>query len=63
MTITTPTTDRAQKLKDAGIQLLAPGPHSVREVAAVLGLTISSFPGVMYGNLHYGGPKWKSLKI
>ena len=37
--------------------LLSPYPP-IREVARVLGLLISSFPGVMYGPLHY---RWTEM--
>ena len=43
----------AQKLNDAYLQLQIPCTHALREVAPVLGLMTSSFPGVMYGPLHY----------
>ena len=43
----------AQKLNDACLQLLKPCTHALTEVATVLTLMTSSFPGVMYGLLHY----------
>ena len=46
------TPERAQKLKDACENLLATASPSIRDVAHVLGLLTSSFPGVMYGPLH-----------
>ena len=46
------TPERAQKLKDACENLLATASPSIRDVAHVLGLMTSSFPGVMYGPLH-----------
>ena len=47
------TPDKANKLKTAVNCLLSREQWSVREVAQVLGRTISSFPGVMYGPLHF----------
>ena len=47
------TPDRALKLKDACENLLAIVSPSIRDVAQVLGLMTSSFPGVMYGPLHH----------
>lgn len=47
------TPDRALKLKDACENLLATVSPSIRDVAQVLGLMTSSFPGVMYGPLHH----------
>ena len=46
------TPERALKLKDACEHLLATAFPSIRDVAQVLGLMTSSFPGVMYGPLH-----------
>lgn len=46
------TPERAKKLKDACANLLATASPSIRDVAHVLGLMTSSFPGVMYGPLH-----------
>ena len=46
------TPERAQKLKDACENLPATASPSIRDVAHVLGLMTSSFPGVMYGPLH-----------
>ena len=48
------TPERALKLKDACEHLLATAfPASIRDVAQVLGLMTSSFPGVMYSPLHH----------
>jgi hypothetical protein len=47
------TPDKANKLKTAVNCLLSREQCSVREVAQVLGRIISSFPGVMYGPLHF----------
>ena len=47
------TPKRINKLMDACENLLATVSPSVREVARVLGLVTSSFPGVMYGPLCY----------
>ena len=46
------TPERAEKLKDACENLLTAASPSIRDVAHVLGLMTSSFPGVMYGPLH-----------
>lgn len=47
------TQERALKLKEACENLLATNSPCIRTVAQVLGLITSSFPGVMYGPLHY----------
>ena len=47
------TPEKACKLKQATTQLLRASNPSIREVAIVLGLIVSSFPGVMYRPLHY----------
>ena len=47
------TQERALKLKEACENLLATTSPCIRTVAQVLGLMTSSFPGVMYGLLHY----------
>ena len=52
MTITL-TAYGAQTLNNACLQLSKPCTLALREVAAVLGLMNSSFPGVMYGPVHY----------
>ena len=52
------TPERAQKLVEACCKLQN-NPHAtIREVGQVLGLMTSSFPGVMFGPLHY-----KSLEM
>ena len=48
-----PTPDKALKLKQAATDLLNCRNPTIREVAKVLGLIVSSFPGVAYGPLHY----------
>ena len=52
MTITL-TCEKAAKIKDACQTLMNSSKPLIREVARVLGLLTSSFPGVMYGPLHY----------
>ena len=47
------TPERALKLKNACEHLLATASPCIRDVAQVLGLMTSSFPGVMYGPLHH----------
>ncbi len=47
------TSEKAKKLKSAVSCLLSCETPSIREVAQVLGLIISIFPGVMYGPLHF----------
>lgn len=47
------TPERALKLKNACKNLLAAASPCIRDVAQVLGLMASSFPGVMYGPLHH----------
>ena len=47
------TPERALKLKEACENLLATASPCIRNVAQVLGLMSSSFPGVMYGPLHH----------
>ena len=47
------TPERALKLKNARQNLLAAASPCIRDVAQVLGLMASSFPGVMYGPLHH----------
>ena len=52
------TPERALKLEDACENLLAAASPSIRDVAQVLGLMASGFPGVMYGPLHHKFLKW-----
>ena len=52
MTIT-PTPEKALKVKEAYATLLGQGPTTIRQVACVIGKIISSFPGVMHGQLYY----------
>ena len=48
-----PTLDKANKLKTVVTHILSCKRVSIREVAQVVGLIISSFPGVMYDPLHF----------
>lgn len=52
MTITL-TPEKALKVKEACATLLGQGLPTIRQVACVIGKIISSFPGVMYGQLYY----------
>ena len=52
MTITL-TPEKALKVKEACCTLLGQGLPTIRQVAFVIGKIISSFPGVMYGQLYY----------
>jgi hypothetical protein len=47
------TPEKTHKLKPAVNNLLACKQPIIREVGKVVGLIISSFPGVMYGPLHF----------
>ena len=47
------TPEKALKLKQAAMDLFNCKNPTIREVAKVLGLIVSSFPGVAYGPLHY----------
>ena len=47
------TPEKALKLKQAATDLFNCKNPTIREVAKVLGLIVSSFPGVAYGPLHY----------
>ena len=47
------TPEKALKLKQAATDLFNCKNATIREVAKVLGLIVSSFPGVAYGPLHY----------
>ena len=47
------TPERALKLKTARLENLEATTPLIRDVARLLGLMTSSFPGVMYGALHY----------
>ena len=47
------TPERALKLKTACLETLEAATPHIRDVARLLGLMTSSFPGVMYGALHY----------
>jgi len=52
MTITL-TPEKALKVKDPCATLLGQGLPTIRQVACLIGKIISSFPGVMYGQLYY----------
>ena len=52
MTITL-TPEKALKVKEACATLLGQGLPTIRQVVCVIRKLISSFPGVMYGQLHY----------
>jgi len=52
MTITL-TPEKALKVKEACATLLGQGRPTIQQVACVIGRMISSFPGVMYGQLYY----------
>ena len=59
------TPEKAEKLKLAVTRLLSCGMSLIREVARVIGLIISTFPGVMYGPLYFRiteGEKAQGLK-
>ena len=45
--------EKATKAKDMCLQLFSSTFPSLQELAEVIGLIVSSFPGVMYGPLHY----------
>ena len=47
------TTVKADKVKSAINALLEPAKPKIRQVASVVGLMVSSFPGVRYGPLYY----------
>ena len=47
------TPERALKLKTARLENLEATTTLIRDVARLLGLMTSSFPGIMYGALHY----------
>ena len=52
MTITL-TPEKVLKVKEACATLLGQGHATIRQVACVIGKIISSFPGVMHGQLYY----------
>ena len=52
MTIRLPTA-KAAYVKKACVNLLDKGKITVRELAHVIGLLVSSLPGVQFGELHY----------
>ena len=47
------TAERNDAIKQASCELLAKQNPVIRDVVKVIGLMVSSFPGVMYGPLHY----------
>ena len=47
------THEKAQKIKEACEKLLQSPQPTIREVARVIGMLTASFPGVMFGPLHY----------
>ena len=47
------TIEKKQKIKNACTALQERSKYTIREVASVLGLLVSSFPDVMYGPLYY----------
>ena len=47
------TPEKAKKLKEAVMHLLSCSKPLIQEVAQVIGLIISTFPGVMYGPLYF----------
>lgn len=57
------TPEKALKLKQAATDLFNCKNPTIREVAKVLGLIVSSFPGVAYGPLHYRYLKPQLLKL
>ena len=59
------TPEKAKKLKGVVTRLLKCNRPIIREVAQVIGLIISTFPGVMYGPLHFRtteGEKAQAIK-
>ena len=48
-----PTPEKAKKLKGAVTRLLSCNRPLIREVAQIIGLIISTFPGAMYGPLYF----------
>ena len=47
------TNEKAKKIKEACEKLLQSPQPTIREVARVIGMLTASFPGVMFGPLHY----------
>ena len=52
MTVT-PTEDKAQRIRSVCATLLQTQMPTVRQVAEVIGILVSNFPGAQYGPLHY----------
>ena len=52
------TPEKASNVKNASQRVLLSPCPPIREVAQVLGLLTSSFPGIMYGPLHY---RWTEM--
>ena len=47
------TLDKAERLKTSCVAVLTSTQFSIREIAQVIGYMVASFPGVMFGQLHY----------
>ena len=47
------TGEKAQKIKEACHKLLQPPQPTIQEVVRIIGMLTASFPGVMFGPLHY----------
>ena len=52
MTVT-PTEDKAQRIRSVCATLLQTQMPTIRQVAEVIGILVSNFPGAQYGPLHY----------
>ena len=57
------TLERAFKLRNACENLLATASPCIRDVAQVLGLMTSSFPGAIYGPLHHKSLEMDKTKL
>ncbi len=58
--------EQANKIRNACLELKNSKGATIREVARVIGLLTSSFPGVQFGPLHYRHIDWdktESLKV
>ena len=53
------TDEKTKKVASACNYLLHTRVYTIREVATVLGILVSSFPGVMHGPPHYRGLEYK----
>ena len=47
------TGEKAQKIKESCHKVLQPPQPTIQEVARIIGMFTASFPGVMFGPLHY----------